>query len=319
VTDAADTPRAPERPRWMSRWLIAAGLYNIIWGAAVVLFPLAGFELAGLEPPRYPSVWQCVGMIVGVYGIGYLAAATDPLRHWPIVLVGLLGKVFGPIGFVLAASRGELPWVFGLTILTNDLLWWIPFGLILYRALRTLGGRYTDDARPLPLAEGMRRATASDGRTLAEITAQGPTLLLFLRHAGCIFCSEAAANLADELQQQDDPPPLVVVHLSDDAKMKDLLERAGLGGALRVADPGCQLYDAFELKRGSLAQLFGLRVFFAGVRARLAGHRVGALAGDGFRLPGLFLVESESILAAERPEHAGSPLSAGAVLAGPAA
>ena len=41
-----------------------------------------------------------MGMIVGVYGIGYLIAARDPRTHWPIVLVGLLGKVFGPIGFV---------------------------------------------------------------------------------------------------------------------------------------------------------------------------------------------------------------------------
>jgi len=316
VTDKTAATPSPDRPRWMSRWLIAAGAYNLLWGAAVVLFPLAAFELAGLEPPRYPSVWQCVGMIVGVYGVGYLAAATDPLRHWPIVLVGLLGKVFGPIGFVIAASRGELPWAFGLTILTNDLLWWIPFGLILARAFRTLGGRYTDAERPVPLGEAMARTTASDGRTLAEITADRPTLLLFLRHAGCIFCSEAAADLADELEKQDNPPPLVVVHLSDDAKMQELLERAGLGSALRVADPGCELYRAFELKRGSFAQLFGLRVFLAGVRARMAGHRVGMLQGDGFRLPGLFLVQGESILAADRAAHAGARLEAAPLLDG---
>ena len=41
------------------------------------------------EFPRYPQIWQCVGMIVGVYGVGYLVAASDPLRHWPIVLVGM--------------------------------------------------------------------------------------------------------------------------------------------------------------------------------------------------------------------------------------
>jgi hypothetical protein len=47
------------------------------------------------------------------------------------VLVGFLGKIFGPIGFVWTASRGEIPWTFGATIPTNDLLWWIPFALIL--------------------------------------------------------------------------------------------------------------------------------------------------------------------------------------------
>ncbi len=114
--------------------LIAAGLYNLLWGAGVVLFPNAGFSLIGIDPPRYPEIWQCVGMIVGVYGIGYLVAARDPLRHWPIVLVGLLGKIFGPIGFLQAAATGALPWIAGLTILTNDLLWWVPFSIILWRA-----------------------------------------------------------------------------------------------------------------------------------------------------------------------------------------
>ena len=49
---------------------IAAG-YNILWGAWAVLFPLAAFALVGMAPPNYPQFWQCIGMIVGVYGIGY--------------------------------------------------------------------------------------------------------------------------------------------------------------------------------------------------------------------------------------------------------
>ena len=75
-------------------------------------------------------------MIVGVYGIGYLIAATDPIRHWPITLVGLIGKILGPIGFVGAIIQEKLPLSFGWNIVTNDLLWWIPFSYILFRALR---------------------------------------------------------------------------------------------------------------------------------------------------------------------------------------
>ena len=127
--------RAAE-PGWMKATLWAAAAYNVAWGAAVVIAPMALFELTGLAPPRYPMIWQCVGMIVGVYGVGYAIAATAPLRWWPITLVGLLGKVLGPAGFVGAAARGELPWSFGWTILTNDLIWWIPFTLILLRAWR---------------------------------------------------------------------------------------------------------------------------------------------------------------------------------------
>ena len=57
---------------------------------------------------------------MGVYGIGYAIAAGNPLRHWPIVLVGLLGKLFGPLGFLFYAIRGELPWIAGWTIVTKD-------------------------------------------------------------------------------------------------------------------------------------------------------------------------------------------------------
>ena len=46
-------------------------------------------------------------MIVGVYGVGYATAALDPSRHWPVVLVGLLGKIFGPIGFLSAVVGGR--------------------------------------------------------------------------------------------------------------------------------------------------------------------------------------------------------------------
>lgn len=123
-------------PQWMRLTLVVAGIYNLAWGSLVVLLPDLIFNWAGMEPPRYPQIWQCVGMIVGVYGVGYLIAAGDPLRHWPIVLVGLLGKLFGPVGFVVAAAREELPWSWGATIVTNDLIWWLPFAAILWRAAR---------------------------------------------------------------------------------------------------------------------------------------------------------------------------------------
>ena len=86
--------------------------------------------------PRYPQIWQCVGMIVGVYGVGYAIAAEAPFQHWPIVLVGLLGKVFGPIGFLFAAMHGELPWVAGWVNVFNDLIWLGPFAAILWHVHR---------------------------------------------------------------------------------------------------------------------------------------------------------------------------------------
>ncbi|MGL6097401.1 MAG: alkyl hydroperoxide reductase [Fimbriiglobus sp.] len=130
----------PTAPKWMSAVLLLAAAYNLMWGAWVVLFPGPSFELSGMmrpgEPLDYPPLWQCIGMIVGVYGIGYLAAARDPARHWPVVLVGFLGKLFGPIGLAFGVATGESRPEGLFTILPNDLIWWVPFALILRHAYR---------------------------------------------------------------------------------------------------------------------------------------------------------------------------------------
>ena len=128
--------KTAQAPRWMTYVLVAAGIYNIIFGITAVAIPNWFFTTAGMPAPTYPFLWQCIGMIVGVYGLGYLAASRDPIRHWPIVMVGLLGKIFGPIGFLQAALSGSITWTFGILILTNDLIWWIPFTLILIAACK---------------------------------------------------------------------------------------------------------------------------------------------------------------------------------------
>jgi len=117
--------------------LIGAGIYNLAFGLFAILMPQTMFEWIGMDPPKYLELWQCIGMIVGVYGIGYIIAAFDPARHWPIVLVGFLGKLFGPIGMLIAVSKGTLPMAFGLANVTNDLIWLVPFALVLVFAFRS--------------------------------------------------------------------------------------------------------------------------------------------------------------------------------------
>lgn len=120
----------------MSTVLKIAGIYNLIWGAWVVLFPNHFFELVGMEPPTHPMIWQGMGMVIGVYGLGYWWSAQDPVNHWPIVLVGFLGKIFGPLGFFMNYFQGHVPFEFFYTLLTNDFMWWIPFFLILRESHR---------------------------------------------------------------------------------------------------------------------------------------------------------------------------------------
>jgi len=298
-------PLATPARRWMTITLLLAAAYNLLWGGVVVARPNLAFGLVGLERPLYPQIWQCVGMIVGVYGVGYAVAAFAPLRHWPIVLVGLLGKIFGPIGFVQAASSGVFPWSFGWTIITNDLVWWIPFALILHGAWKAHAGAGETPGSLLTPREAMERAMTSVGRTLADLSRERPTLVVFLRHSGCTFCREALSDLRRRREAiESQGVGIALATMSDDASARKIAERYGLGDVPRVSDPDRYLYAAFSLRRGTLLQLFGPRVFLRGVAATLRGHLVGPLDGDGFQMPGAFLVHDGEIIAAHRHERA---------------
>jgi len=119
---------------WLQKVLKAAAIYNILWGAWVVLFPSHFFTLTNMDIPSHLMIWQGMGMVIGVYGLGYWWASYDPVRHWPIVAVGFLGKLFGPLGFVFNYLQGIVPISFGYMLITNDLIWWIPFFLMLKKA-----------------------------------------------------------------------------------------------------------------------------------------------------------------------------------------
>jgi hypothetical protein len=112
--------------------LVLAGCYNLAFGLWAGFWPQDFFELFAIEPPRYPRIWACLGMVVGVYGLLYWHAAWKLETAWPIIAVGLLGKVLGPIGMGLSFGD-DWPRRLGLICVYNDLIWWLPFGLFLVR------------------------------------------------------------------------------------------------------------------------------------------------------------------------------------------
>jgi hypothetical protein len=301
-------------PKWMSKVLWAAGLYNVAWGLLAILFPVQLFELAGMAPPNYPALAQCIGMIVGVYGVGYAIAASDPYRHWPIVLVGLLGKVFGPIGFVWSASRGEFPWLAGVTILTNDLIWWVPFWLILAGAAKSSRAATDPEQLSESLQQVLEQTRLLHGETLADVSNRSPVLILFLRHAGCTFCREALHDLNQQISRiREVGARPVVVHMGSVIQGQAMLEKYGLTEIDQVSDPDRVLFRAFRLQIGTLSQLFGPYVWWrAVVDGAVWKHGVGKMVGNGLQMPGVFLVSRGRIVrqyvhktAADRPDYAG--------------
>ncbi len=297
---------------WMKGVLLAAGAYNLLWGFIVVLFPNATLAWMGFDPlPRYPALWQCIGMIVGVYGIGYLVAAQNPFRHWPIVLAGLSGKVFGPVGFVLGLLNGQLPGQMSWTLLTNDLIWWIPFGMILWAAVRRRHSLATIHSSG-DIDDPVRELMDQEGRSLYDLAKESPQLVVLLRHSGCTFCRESLADLASQLDEiRATGCGIVLVHLEADAEIKPYLAFSGLEELPRISDPECRLYRQFGLDLGRFRELLGPYVWYRGFIAGIwNGHGAGRSRGNLFQMPGTFVIYAGRILqgfkhttAADRPNY----------------
>jgi hypothetical protein len=127
---------------------VLAGVYNILIGLWAALAPGALFVALDLGPPSHPGIWACLGMVIGLYGLLYLAVAfTDPARRRSaftiagrrveydftrlLIGIGLAGKILGPIGFALAVNSGELPLRMIPLVALDDLIWWAPFAMYL--------------------------------------------------------------------------------------------------------------------------------------------------------------------------------------------
>jgi hypothetical protein len=293
---------------WMSYVLVLAALSSIAWGLVSIADPALVFRWWQMPQPSYPEFLQCIGMICVVFGVGFAAAAFDPLRHWPIVLAGFLMKVAGPIGFAWSAARGRLPWRYGWTMVATDLVWCVPFAFIL-AAVYSQHAKARRTCAP-EIQKMALRARTQYGVSVLQMSTQSPVMLVFLRQAGCTFCRETLADIADRLAAiQATGTQLVLVHMGD--AEPSILAHQVLTRLPRVADPHRHLYRAFGLRRGSLLSLFGPKVWWRTIEAGLfERHGIGLPVTDAMQMPGVFVIFHGEVLrayqhrsAADRPNY----------------
>lgn len=288
----------------MSHLLTAAAVYHILWGGVAAAFPGQVLEWVGIPAAGYTELWRYVGILTAVSGFGYGIAATAPYRRWPIVLVGLLGQLLGPLAFVPAIWQNRLPGRFGWIITASDVIWWVPFGLILAGAYQThLHHRRLAVREVLPLS---LRAKTDQGLSLNDMSHSWPTLLIFLRHTGCMFCRETLGDIAAQRSRIEAAGTrMVLVHMSREQTVTRLVHRYGLHDLPRIRDHERVLYRAFGLALGGPLDLFGPAVWWrAWEAAMLEGHWVGLLDGEVFQLAGVFLLYHGQVLRSYRHQRA---------------
>ena len=152
----------------------------------------------------------------------------------------------------------------------------------------------------------------NEGQTIQEISDEQPVLLVFLRHFGCTFCREALADISKERSKIEGMgSKLVFVHMTDNATAERYFNRYDLENAVHISDPDKVFYRHFGLLKGNFNQLFGLQSWIRGFSAGIVdGHGVGPQLGDGFQMPGVFVIYQGDIkesfihkLASDRPDY----------------
>lgn len=304
---------AQKPPAWTGLVLRLAGIYNVIAAAGVVIMAEWLDRRLGSSAPPSPLMtegWHALAVWMAVFGLGFLLAARDAYRHWPIVLMGLLSKLGTGAWMGWDILYGRSPVLMWWWIAIDAVAWSVPFLAILQSAYEASLARRRTIA-PEVLRFALRRRT-NLGMTLDELSRISPVLLVFLRHMGCTFCREALADLAAMRPQiEQEGARLVLVHMSSEATASRFFSRYGLEDVQRISDPERTLYRAFGLPRGRFGDVLGPKVWWRGFQAGvLGGHGVGRLMGDGFQMPGVFLLFHGEILrsyrhqsAADRPDY----------------
>ncbi len=287
--------------QWMKAVLFVSGVYSILWGASVVFFPKFWFNLGNIETPNYLQLWQFFGVYSISMGVGYLIAHGNPLRHWAIVLIGLIGKVLTPIGFFFYFLQGDLPPSVLKMNITNDIIWWIPFALILYNAYIH---EYLLDEEIIRFSgENIQDLLSSrqtdKGEILLEMTEEQPVMFVFLRYFGCAFCRETLQELyknKESIEKQG--VRIVLIHQLEEDEAQHFFDKYHLKDIDSVSDPELMLYKGFQLQRGRFSQIFGLKslvnLFLKGKIIKLG---ISTFKNeDPFQMPGVFVVQNGEIV-----------------------
>ena len=122
---------------WPRTLLLCSAIHSGVWGVFIMAMPeLAARTYGFARPPRDIHLWQGSGLFITLLAIGYLLACRDPIRHYGVVLIGLLAKTFGALGVTWAVSQGQVSKNVLWLIPINDVIWWLPFALIVRNGIR---------------------------------------------------------------------------------------------------------------------------------------------------------------------------------------
>ncbi len=151
----------------------------------------------------------------------------------------------------------------------------------------------------------MAHVGGSQGQSLLEMTARGPTLMVFLRHLGCVFCRQTLSDLREAMPAlAAHGISVALVHMASDRQAELIFRLYGMEKVARFSDPDRSLYEAMGLRRVTMRELMSRELFKRGFEACVRErHAMSVPRGDPMQMPGVFLVERGIVLATFLHEH----------------
>lgn len=135
------------------------------------------------------------------------------------------------------------------------------------------------------------------GQNLSDLSNGQKVLLIFLRQLNCVFCRDALKTLAKKKDYFiNASTDIVFVHMADYEIANLYFDKFNLSGYQHISDISCDLYQEFGLVKGNFSQLFGLQNVIRGFEVTMKGTFIALnQIGDGFQMPGMFLIEDSEI------------------------
>lgn len=119
--------------KWMRFVLRFAAVFNLCAGANMVFLPELTYKLIGMKAPEIDFPIQLVGLLVGLFGVGYYQVARSPIEQRMLLRLGMWSKGLGSVLATYYVIRGHLPLRFVAVYFFADVIYLVPFWLILQR------------------------------------------------------------------------------------------------------------------------------------------------------------------------------------------
>ena len=127
--------------KWMKFLLRFVAFFNVGAGLFMLIGYHETYQIIGMEKPAIHFPIQLVGILVGLFGIGYYMVARHPIENRNVLVLGFWSKFLGSCLGTLYVVQGKLPLTFVAVYFFADVIYLPPFYLIMRRLSAIAQGR----------------------------------------------------------------------------------------------------------------------------------------------------------------------------------